>query len=107
VGSASKAQPKLIFVHFGPSKELRERLGIDDIILILQQTRLWWYGHVLRKEDTGWVKKCMEYEVEGSKPRGRPKRTWREVVQKDCQACNLNGEDAMDRGRWKKLIKIG
>jgi len=49
-----------------PSKELRERLGIDDIILILQQNRLQWYGHVLRKEDNDWVKKCMEYEVEGS-----------------------------------------
>jgi len=35
-----------------PSKELRERLGIDDIILILRQNRLRWYGHVLRKEDT-------------------------------------------------------
>jgi len=27
-----------------------------------------------------WVKKCMEYEVEGSRPRGRPRRTWKEVV---------------------------
>jgi len=89
--------------------ELRQRLGRDDIIiiLILQQSRLRWYGHVLRKEDTDWVKKCMEYEVEGSRPRGRPKRTWTEVVQKDCQARNLNREDAMDRRRWKKLIKIG
>jgi len=34
-------------------------------------------------------------------------RTWKEVVQKDCQAHNLNREDAMDRTRWKKLIKIG
>ena len=39
-----------------PSKELRERLGIDDIILIVQQNRLQWYRHVLRKEDTDWVK---------------------------------------------------
>ena len=90
-----------------PSKELRERLGIDDMILILQQNRMRWYGHVLRKEDTDWIKKCMECEVEGSRPRGRPKRTWREVVQKDCQMRNLTKEDAMDRGRWKKLIKIG
>jgi len=34
-----------------PSKELRERIGIDDIALVLQQNRLhWyvhWYGHVL------------------------------------------------------------
>jgi len=81
---------------------LRERLGIDDIVLILQQNRL----HVLRKEDADWMKKCMEYELEGSRPRGRPQKTWTEVVQKDCQARNLNREDAMDRGRWKKLIKI-
>jgi len=84
-----------------------ERLGIDDIILILRQNRLRRYGYVLQKEDTDWVKNCMEYEVEGSRPRGRPKRTWREVVQKDCQARNLNREDAMDPGRWKKLIKTG
>jgi len=38
------------------------------------------------KEDTDWVKKCMEYEVEGSRGRARLKTTWREVVQKDCQA---------------------
>jgi len=62
---------------------------------------------VLRKEDTDWVKKCMEYEAEGSRPRGRPKRTWKEVVLKDRQARSLYKEDAMDRGRWKKLIKTG
>jgi len=49
----------------------------------------------------------MEYEVEGPRPRVRPKRTWREVVHKDCQACSLNKEDAKDCSRWKKLIKIG
>ena len=53
------------------------------------------------------MKKCMEYEVEGFRSRGRPKRTWQEVVQKDCQARNLNKEDVMDRGKWKKLIKNG
>jgi len=58
---------------------------------------------VLQKEDTDWVKKCMEYEVEGS----RPKRTWKEVVQKDCRGRNLKKEDAVDHCRWKKLIKIG
>ena len=59
---------------------------------------------MLRKED-GWVKKCIAYEVKGPRPRGRPKRTWREVVEKDCQACKLNIEDAMDHSEWRKLIK--
>jgi len=30
-----------------PSKGLRERIGLDDIISVLQQNRLRWYGHVL------------------------------------------------------------
>jgi len=30
-----------------PSKGLRKRLGLDDIISVLQQNRLQWYGHVL------------------------------------------------------------
>jgi len=37
------------------------------------------------------MKKCMEYEVDGARPRGgRPKKTWREIVEKDCQAHKLN-----------------
>jgi len=30
-----------------PSKGLRERLGLDDIISVLQQNRLRWYRHVV------------------------------------------------------------
>ena len=70
-----------------------------------QQNRLRWYSHVLRKDDDDWVKKCMEYEVEGSRPRGRPKKTWKEVACEDCQARKLNKEDAMDRCKWRKVIK--
>jgi len=40
---------------------------------------------VLRKDDDDWVKKCMEYEVEGSR--------------------KLNKEDAVDRCKWRKVIK--
>jgi len=61
-----------------PSKGLRARLGLDDIISVLQQNSLQWYAHVLRKEDNDWMKECMEYEVEGARPRGRPKITWRD-----------------------------
>jgi len=65
-------------------------------------------GKVLQKilvkfhlsEDNDWVKKYMEYEVEGP----RPKRTWRDVVKEDCQARKLNTEDAIDRSKWRKLI---
>jgi len=48
-----------------PSKGLRERLGLDYIISVLQQNNLRWYGHVLRKED---------------KPRQLGERLWKNTV---------------------------
>jgi len=60
---------------------------------------------MLRKEDNNWVKKHMEYEVDSARPRGRSKKTWREIVEKYCQARELNREDAMDRNRWRKEIR--
>ena len=47
---------------------------------------------------------CLEYEVEGTRPRGRPKKTWKEIVEKDCRARGLNTEDATDCSRWRKQI---
>ena len=61
---------------------------------------------MLRKDDDDWVRKCIEYEVEGPRPRGRLKRTWSGVVEKDCQARKLNKEDAMEHSRWRKLINL-
>jgi len=48
--------------------------------------------------------KCMEYEVEGTRPRGRAKKTWREIVEEDCQARKLIREDAIDH---KSIIDGG
>jgi len=49
----------------------------------------------MQKEDNDRVKKCMEYEVEGARPRGRQKKTWTEIVEKDGPAHKLKMEDAM------------
>ena len=50
-----------------PSKELRERLGIDDIALVLRQNRLHWYGHVLRGST---AKMKTKEDLERGCPRG-------------------------------------
>jgi len=41
---------------------------MDDIIAVIQQHRLRWCGRVLRKDKNDWVKKCMDFEVEGVRP---------------------------------------
>jgi len=50
-------------------------------------------------------KKCMQYEVEGARPKGRPKKAWREIVEKDCQACKWIRKDATNHNRWRKQIR--
>jgi len=43
--------------------------------------------------------------MECARPRGRPKKTWREIVEKDFQVRGLNREDAMGHIRWMKQIR--
>jgi len=60
---------------------------------------------VLRKDDSEWVKKCMDFVVEGLRPRGRPKRTWKEVVEGDMKSLKLRKEDALVCVKWRRLIR--
>jgi len=60
---------------------------------------------VLRKEDNDWVNNSV-WSVKCRMPGQQvDQKTWGEIVENDCQACNLNREDAMDRNRWRKQIR--
>ena len=56
-------------------------VGVELITTVIISCRLRWYGHVVRKSKEYWVKKCMEYKVEGRRTVGRPRRTWLENVE--------------------------
>jgi len=47
-------------------------------------------------DENDWVKKGLDFKVEGVRPRGRPKETWSEVIEKECQIRQICKEDAMD-----------
>ena len=42
--------------------------------------------------------------MESTKRRGRPKKTWKAILEKHCRARGLNEEDAMVCSRWRKQI---
>ena len=84
--------------------ELRSRFGVESIVEVVRRNRLRWFGHVQRKSDDDWVKRCAMLEVEGRKPKGRPKKTWMDTVKMDMKPLGLVVKDADDRGRWRKLI---
>ena len=64
----------------------------------IQESRLKWYGHVLRREDVYVDKRVMGMEVPGNR-RGRPKRRWLDSIR------NNLSEDAQDQAKWRHLIR--
>ena len=41
-----------------------------------------WYGHVLRREDGHVLRRALDFEVEGQRKKGRPKRTSEKKLRK-------------------------
>jgi len=51
------------------SEELRELIGLEPVSLMIRKSGLRWFGHVERKDDNDWVKRCLTWEAEGIRPR--------------------------------------
>ena len=86
------------------NEELRRLVGVEPITTFIRSCRLRWYGHVMRKGDEDWVKKCMEYRVEGGRLVGRPRKTWLESVEADMAEHEIDKEDVNDRRKWRRNV---
>ena len=76
------------------SEELRELLGVESVNLMIKKSRLRWFGHVERKDDNDWVKRCIKWEVEGIRQSVRPKKTCWDCVKNDMESLGLSQKDA-------------
>ena len=51
------------------------------------------------------VRRAWEIEIEGKRPRGRPKLRIKDVVQQDSEARGLRKSDAQGRGIWRNRLR--
>ena len=58
----------------------------------------------MRTREEDWVKKCMEFIVEGRRPVGRPRKTWLENVEGDLAEVEIDREDVHDRKKWRRNV---
>ena len=81
------------------SQDLLERMQLDNLAKVL---RTWWlrrHGHAERSD--GWLKKVQKLNPTGGSGRGRPKKTWTEVIDMECLALGLTETHPFDRKAWR------
>ena len=87
------------------SEVLMERLGLQQsIVEVVRRSCLRWCGHVLRKEESCGVKRAWNLEVAGKRGRGRPRLTWRSMVERECRRVGLKSSDHEDKARWRRGV---
>ena len=55
----------------------------ETIYQLAMSCNVRWYGHVLRREDGHIFRRALDFEVEGLRKKGRPKRMWKEQVKEE------------------------
>jgi hypothetical protein len=62
-----------------------------------KRERIRWLVHLQRMEEDRMPKESFTQELEGMRRRGRPRKRWKEVVERDLQVLNEKMERVGDR----------
>ena len=82
------------------NEDIRKEAHVKPVETFLENKRLKWFGHCLRRERNHICAKSLRLEVSGRRSRGRPKKRWRDNVKGDMKKCQLTEDMAQYRKYW-------
>jgi hypothetical protein len=68
----------------------------ENIVKWIKVQRISWLGHLERMEEDRTPKKIFTQERKGTRRRERPRKGWKEEVERDLQVLGVR--------RWRKLV---
>jgi hypothetical protein len=89
------------------NRELEElRKGVNKVKWIKGQ-KISWLGHLERMKEDRVPKTIFTQELEGTRRRGRPRKGWREVVERDLQVMGVRRwrEWMINRGKYRSIVR--
>ena len=93
-----------MFSRMGPCSSYDDIEAMDTITAKkVQERRLKWYGHVMRREEHYVGRRAMVMKVQGRRKIGRPKRRWLDKVKDDIKEKGLSADDVYDRATWRRM----
>ena len=88
--------------------ELYSLYNESNIVEDIKIRRLEWAGHIIRMEEERIPKKILNGNFHTTRPVGRPRTRWADVVQRDAlQLLRTRGwrRRAADRDEWRRLVR--
>jgi len=87
--------------------ELEEKSKGENIVKWIKGQRISWLGHLERMEEDRMPQKIFTQELVGTRRRGRPRKRWKEQVERDLQVLGVRRwrELVADRKKWKDIVR--
>jgi hypothetical protein len=89
------------------NRELEELSKGENIVKWIKGQRISWLGYLERMEEDRMPKNIFTQGLEGTRQRGRPRKGWREEVERDLQALGVRRwrELVIDWEKWRGIVR--
>ena len=79
----------------------------ENIVKWIKGQRIRWLSHLERMVEDRMPKKIFTQELEGTRSRGRPRKGWKEEVERDLKVLGVRRwrELVADRKKWKDVVR--
>ena len=86
---------------------IRSKIGVENIEDKIRDARFRWFGHIRRRSIDVPVKRCERIDQpEYIRSRGRPKKSWSEVIRNDLRTLGLVEYITQNRRLCRAKIKV-
>jgi hypothetical protein len=81
--------------------------GGENIVKWIKGQRISWLCHLERMEEDRMPKKIFTQELEGTRRRGRPRKRWKEEVERDLHVLGVRRwrDLVIDRKKWRGIVR--
>ena len=87
------------------TKDLMQMMDLNETIdQLARANSVHLYGHVLIKDKNNVWRRALDVKVQGTRKRGRRKKTWLKTVVELSRNVGLKESDANNRSRWRLVV---
>jgi hypothetical protein len=81
--------------------------GGENVVKWIKRQIISWLGHLESMEEDRMPKKIFTQELEGTRRRGRPRKRWKEEVERNLQVLGVRRwrELVTDRKKWRNIVR--